>query len=60
MQGISHLQIKRTAKLVLKNMHYSINPQEIKTETEKLGHMAKKSGILNITELSNQSETGPK
>jgi hypothetical protein len=37
----------RSYKIVLKNMHYSINPDEIKTEIEKLGHAA--TNISNIT-----------
>jgi hypothetical protein len=47
-KGISHKQIKRRKKLqvLLKNMHYFINPQEIKTETENLGHMV--TNIWNI------------
>jgi hypothetical protein len=49
MHGISQLQIKRRSyRVVLKNMHYSINPQEIKTEIEKLGHTF--INILNIKE----------
>jgi hypothetical protein len=28
----------RSYRVVLKNMHYSINPADIKTEIEKLGH----------------------
>jgi hypothetical protein len=41
MHGILHLQIKRREKLQssVKNMLYFINPEEIKTEIEKLGHM---------------------
>jgi hypothetical protein len=33
-------------KNMLKNMNYSINPEEIKTEIEKLGHTI--TNILNI------------
>jgi hypothetical protein len=36
---ISHVQIERSYRVVLKNMHYSINPEEIKIEIQKLGHM---------------------
>jgi hypothetical protein len=47
MHGIPHLQIKRRRyRVVLTNMHYSINPEEIKTETEKLGHM-----VTNIWDI---------
>jgi hypothetical protein len=43
--GISHLQIKerkkeRSYRGMLKNIHYSIDPEEIKTEIQKLGHTA--------------------
>jgi hypothetical protein len=31
---------------MLKNMHYSINPEEIKTEIQKLGHTV--TNIWNI------------
>jgi hypothetical protein len=37
---------ERRYRVVLKNMHYSINPEEIKTEIEKLGHMV--TNIWNI------------
>jgi hypothetical protein len=40
------MQIKRTYTVVLKNMHYSSNPEEIKTETENLGHTV--TNIWNI------------
>jgi hypothetical protein len=40
------LKEERTYRAVLKNMHYSINPQEIKTEIEKLGHMV--TNIWNV------------
>jgi hypothetical protein len=33
-------------------MHYLINPEEIKTQIEKLGHTAANIWILNNTELS--------
>jgi hypothetical protein len=33
------LKEERSYKVVLKNMNYSINPQEIETEIENLGHM---------------------
>jgi hypothetical protein len=38
--GTSNLQIQRRKKLQssVKNMHNSINPEEILTEIEKLGH----------------------
>jgi hypothetical protein len=36
---------------VLNNVHFFINPEEIKTEIEKLGHMATNIGILNNTKL---------
>jgi hypothetical protein len=36
--GISHLQIERSYRVVLKNMHYNISTEKIKTEIEKLGH----------------------
>jgi hypothetical protein len=36
----------RSYKVVLKNMHYSISPADIKTEIEKLGH--KVTNIWNI------------
>jgi hypothetical protein len=40
------LKEERSCRLMLKNMHYSINPQEIKTEIEKLGHTV--TNIWNI------------
>jgi hypothetical protein len=40
------LKEDRSYKAVLKNMHYSINPQEMKTEIEKLGHTV--TNIRNI------------
>jgi hypothetical protein len=45
---ISHLRTKRRKKLQsdFKNIHYSINPEETKTEIEKLGHAV--SNIWNI------------
>jgi hypothetical protein len=46
MHGISRVQIKRSYRVVLKNLHYSINPVEIKTGIEKLGHMV--TNIWNI------------
>jgi hypothetical protein len=46
MSGIPHLQIKRSYRVVLKNMHYSINPQEIKTKIEKLGYIV--TNVWNI------------
>jgi hypothetical protein len=41
MHGISRLQITReiSYRAVLKNVNYSINPKEIKTEIEKVRHM---------------------
>jgi hypothetical protein len=36
----------RNYRVVLKNMHYSINPADIETETEKLGHTV--PNIFNI------------
>jgi hypothetical protein len=33
-------------------MHYSINPEEIKTETEKLGHTV--TNIWNIKQYRNE------
>jgi hypothetical protein len=41
--------LKRSYRVVLKNMHYSINPEEIKTPIENLGHTATTSGTLNNT-----------
>jgi hypothetical protein len=32
------LKEERSYRIVLNNMQYSINPEEIKTEIEKLGH----------------------
>jgi hypothetical protein len=32
------LKAERSYRVVLKNIHYSINPEEIKTEIQKLGH----------------------
>jgi hypothetical protein len=40
------LKEERNCRVVLKNMHYSINPEEIKTEIEKLGHTV--TNIWNI------------
>jgi hypothetical protein len=37
---------ERSYRVVLKNMHYSINPQEIKTKIHKPGHTV--TNILNI------------
>jgi hypothetical protein len=37
---------ERNNRVVLKNMHYSINPEEVKAEIEKLGHTV--SNIWNI------------
>jgi hypothetical protein len=47
-QGILHLQIKRRKQLQIsvENLHYSINPQEIKTEIEGLEHTV--TNIWNI------------
>jgi hypothetical protein len=39
---------ERSYRTVLKNMHCSINPEEIKTEIEKLGHMVTISGLYRI------------
>jgi hypothetical protein len=36
----------RTYRVMLKNMHYSIKPEEIKTEIENLGHTV--TNIWNI------------
>jgi hypothetical protein len=47
------LKEERSYRVVLKNTHYSIKPEEIKTEIQKLGHRSQISGILNNTELSN-------
>jgi hypothetical protein len=48
--GIPHIQTKRITKLhSAKNMHYSINPEEIKSETEKLGYRV--TNIWNITNI---------
>jgi hypothetical protein len=40
------LKEERSYRVVLKNMHYCINPEEIKTEIEKLGHRV--TNIWNI------------
>jgi hypothetical protein len=40
------LKEERSYRVVLKNMHYSISPEEIKTETENLGHTV--TNIWNI------------
>jgi hypothetical protein len=40
------LKEERSFKVVLKHMHYSNNPEEIKTEIEKLGHTV--TNICNI------------
>jgi hypothetical protein len=37
---------ERNYKVVLKNMYYSINPEDIKAESEKLGHSV--TNIWNI------------
>jgi hypothetical protein len=37
---------ERSYRVVLKNMHYSINPAEIQSEIEKLGHTV--TSIYNI------------
>jgi hypothetical protein len=37
---------ERSYRVVLKNMHYCINPEEIKPEIEKLGHTV--TNIWNI------------
>jgi hypothetical protein len=39
---------ERNYRVVLKNMHYSINPDDIKSEIETLGH--KVANIWNITQ----------
>jgi hypothetical protein len=39
---------ERSYRVVLKNMHYSIAPVDIKTEIEKLGHQV--TNIWNITQ----------
>jgi hypothetical protein len=39
---------ERSYRVVLKNMHYSIPPADIKTEIEKLGHQV--ANIWNITQ----------
>jgi hypothetical protein len=38
--------MERSYKAILKNMHYSINPEDIKAEIEKLGHSV--TNIWNI------------
>jgi hypothetical protein len=57
MHEIPHLQIKRKKELQssVKNMHYSINHEEIKTEIEKLGHMV--TNIWNIKEYKTKLPT---
>jgi hypothetical protein len=40
------LKEKRSYRAVLQNMHYSTNPEELKTNIEKLGHMV--TNIWNI------------
>jgi hypothetical protein len=47
MQRIPHLQIKGRSYRVLKNMHYFMNPEDIKIEIEKLGHMVKNMWNIN-------------
>jgi hypothetical protein len=42
----------RSYKVMLKNMHYSINPADIKTEIEKLGHTV--TNIWNIKQNRNK------
>jgi hypothetical protein len=42
------LKEERSYTVVLKDMHYSINTQEIKTEIDNLGHTV--TNILNIKE----------
>jgi hypothetical protein len=47
MQFHTHkLKGKRSYRAVLQNMHYSTNPEEIKTDIEKLGHTV--TNIWNI------------
>jgi hypothetical protein len=46
------LKEERSYRVVLKNIHYSNNYEEIKTEIEKPEHMDEKSVILNNIELS--------
>jgi hypothetical protein len=40
------LKEERSYRVVLKNIHYSINPEEIRTEIEKLGDAV--TNIRNI------------
>jgi hypothetical protein len=40
------LKEERSYRVVLKNIHYSMNPEEIKTEIEILGHTV--TNIWNI------------
>jgi hypothetical protein len=49
------LKEERSYRVGLKNMHYSINPQEIKTEIEKLGDTVTNIWNINNTELSYHS-----
>jgi hypothetical protein len=55
---IPHLQTEGSKKfqVVLKNTHYSINPDDINIEIEKLGHRLQTSGILSNTEPSYTSQ----
>jgi hypothetical protein len=48
-------KLKEKVRVVLKNIHYSVNPEETKTETEKLGNM-----VTNIRKLFCGTETCPK
>jgi hypothetical protein len=43
---------ERSYRVVLLNMHHSINPEEMKTEIENCGTRSQIFGILNNTELS--------
>jgi hypothetical protein len=45
----------RNYRVVLKNMHYSINPDDIKAEIEKLGH--KVANVWNITQYRAEPTT---
>jgi hypothetical protein len=47
------LKEERNYRVVLKNIHYSISPEEIKTEIENLGHTVTNTWNINSTEISN-------
>jgi hypothetical protein len=46
------LKEERSYRIVLKNMQYSVSPQEIKTEVEQRGHMV--TNIWNIKQYRAQ------